>query len=177
VGNWWENWIVCGLFVLFVFCCAGAVGAAPEWMVVRVVVRDRTEGAGDENVLSGPRPELTPHPTVAVVPSPDEAPCEAATSECAKSGSVDNVGAVDLLPVVGGGRPSWEDRTECLLRFKDELLIVFPVGPVENESRPFGGAEFPFKWPDWGYGLFCFDGDCFFEFDFIWYVFRFALAG
>ena len=110
-------------------------------------MRDRTEGAGDENVLSGPCPELTPHPAVPVVPSPEEAPCEAATSECAKSGSVHNVGAVDLLPIVGGGRPSWEDRTECLLRSKDELLIAFPVRPVESESWPFG-AECPFNWPD-----------------------------
>jgi hypothetical protein len=45
--------------------------------VVRVVVKDRTEGAGDEKVLSFPRPpELTPHPTVAVVPSPDDAACD-----------------------------------------------------------------------------------------------------
>lgn len=138
---------------------------------------DRTDGAGDENVLSGPRPELTPQPTVAFVASPDDGACEAATSECATSGSVDKVGAVDLLPIVGAGRPSCEDLTECLLRFKDELLMLFPVGPVEKELWPFGGAGCPFKWPDWGYGLFCFDGDCFFAFDFIWYVFRFVPVG
>ena len=45
--------------------------------MVRVVVKDRTEGDGDEKVLSFPRPpELTPHPTVAVVPSPDDAACD-----------------------------------------------------------------------------------------------------
>jgi hypothetical protein len=115
VGNWWVNWMVCALFVLAVLFCAGAVGAAAEWIVVRVVVRDRTEGAGDENVLSAPRPELTPHPIVAFVPWPDDGACEGAASECATSGSVDIVAAVDLLPIVGGGRPSWEDRTDCLL--------------------------------------------------------------
>lgn len=109
------------------------------------MVNDRTEGAGDENVLSAPLPELTPHPTVAFVASPDDGACEAATSECATSGSVDNVGAVDLLPIVGGATPSWEDRTDCLLRSKEDALIVFPVGPVEKELWPFGGEAWPFK--------------------------------
>jgi hypothetical protein len=77
--------------------------------VVRVVVSDRTEGAGEENVLSLPRPELTPHPTVAFVASPDEGACEGAASECAWSCSVDMVAANDLLPIVGGGKPSTDD--------------------------------------------------------------------
>jgi hypothetical protein len=42
--------------------------------VVRVVVRDRKEGAGDENVLSAPRVVLCPQPTVFDVPAPDDAP-------------------------------------------------------------------------------------------------------
>jgi len=45
------------------------LGAA-EWIVVRVVVSDRTEGAGDENVLSAPCAELTP---TVVFPSPEDA--------------------------------------------------------------------------------------------------------
>lgn len=108
-------------------------------MVVRVVVSDRTDGAGDENVLSAPRPEM-PHPTVAFVPSPEDGACEGAASECATSGSVETVGAIDLLPMVGGGRPSREDRAESLARFKDELLAVFLVGPVEKKFWPSGGA-------------------------------------
>lgn len=95
-----------------------------------MVVRDRTDGAGEEKVLSFPRPELTLQPTV-VAPSAEEAaPFEGAASECATS--VDFV-AVDLLPIVGGGPPSSDMLTECLLRFKDELLIVHPVGTVEKD--------------------------------------------
>jgi len=48
-----------------------AFGAA-ECMVVSVVVSDRTEGAGEEKVLSAPRAELTPPPIVALVPCPDD---------------------------------------------------------------------------------------------------------
>jgi len=40
--------------------CAGAppapLGGARDWIVVRVVVRERTEGAGEEKVLSAPQP-------------------------------------------------------------------------------------------------------------------------
>jgi hypothetical protein len=86
-----------------------------ECIVVRVVARDRSDGAGDEKVLSAPRPVLGPPPTVPAVPAPDEAPCDCAASECAKSGSVDDVGATDLFPIVGGGRPSTEERKESLL--------------------------------------------------------------
>ena len=49
----------------------GLLGVA-EWIVVRVVVRDRTDGAGEEKVLSAPRAELTPPPTV-VFPFSDDA--------------------------------------------------------------------------------------------------------
>jgi hypothetical protein len=140
--------------------------------VVRVVVSERTDGAGEENVLSLPRPELTP--TVAFVASPDEGACEGAASECAWSCSVDMVAASDLLPIVGGGNPSTDDRTECL-RSKDVVLIEVPVGTVENERCPFGAAEFPFIGrPDSGYGLLFLVRFCFFELAFIWYVFRFV---
>ena len=47
---------------------------AAEWIVVRVVVRDRTDGAGDEKVLFAPFVELNPPPTVPVVPFPEDAP-------------------------------------------------------------------------------------------------------
>lgn len=106
---------------------------------MRVVVKDRTDGAGEENVLSFPRPELTPHPTVVFVPLPDDAAWDCAASECATS--VDIVAAIDLLPIVGGGSPSSEDCIDSPLRFKDDELIVFPVGTVEKDWWPFTGAE------------------------------------
>ena len=51
---------------------------AADCIVVSVVVNDRTEGAGDENVLpSPPRPlELWPPPAVVVVPALDCAASE-----------------------------------------------------------------------------------------------------
>jgi len=103
VGNWWENCTVGA------FWDVGAAAGAAECIVVRVVVSDRTEGAGEENVLSFPRPELTPPPTVALVASPDDGACEGAASECGWSCSVDMVAASDLLPIVGGGNPSTDD--------------------------------------------------------------------
>jgi hypothetical protein len=113
-----------------VFWDVAGVVAAAECIVVRVVVKDRTDGAGDEKVLSAPRPVLTPPPTVADVPAADDAPLEGAASECATS--VDIVGADDLLPIVRGS-PSSDSLTDRLLRFKDDVLIVFPVGAVEKE--------------------------------------------
>ena len=87
-------------------------------MVVRVVVSERTDGAGDENVLSAPRAELTPPPTV-VFPFSDD------------------VAAVDLLPMVGGGRPSSERLIEFRRLSEDKLAL--PVGTVENDWCPFTG--------------------------------------
>lgn len=124
---------------------AGA-GATAECIVVRVVVNDRTEGAGEENVLSTPRPLLIFPPTV-VAPSPDEAVCEGAASECATS--VLTVAAVDLVPV--GGR----SLTDCRLWFRDEEFGLLPVGTSENDWCPLTGvAELPLTRPDLGYGLF-----------------------
>ena len=98
---------------------------AAECMVVRVVVSDRTDGAGDENVLSAPRPELTP-PSTVVFPPPDEAPCDGAASST-------EAFAVDLLPIVGGGWPSTDVLTECLLLLMEDMLTLLPVGAVEND--------------------------------------------
>jgi len=140
----------------------GAVGGAAECIVVRVVVKDWTDGAGDENVLSAPGPELTPQPTVVFVPSPDDAACDCAASECAIS--VDIVAAIGLFPIVGGDSPSSDDQTENSLRFKDDELLVFPGGPVEKDWWPLPrAAHFPFMWPDSGYGLLLFEAGCFFE--------------
>ncbi len=72
---------------------------AEDCMVVRVVVRDRTDGAGDENVLPSPPPlllELSALPTVIAVPA-----FEVAISELTVSGFVESVGAADLLLIVG----------------------------------------------------------------------------
>lgn len=78
---------------------ASRLDGAADCIVVKVVVRDRTEGAGEEKVLPSPpsRPaELTVPPTVAAVPALDFA------SELTVSGLVDSVGAADLLLAVGG---------------------------------------------------------------------------
>jgi hypothetical protein len=70
---------------------------AADCTVVNVVVNDRTDGAGDENVLPSPPPfVLTPPPTVTVVPA-----LEYAASEIAVSPFVEIVGAADFAPVAG----------------------------------------------------------------------------
>ncbi len=69
---------------------------AADWMVVRVVVRERTEGAGEEKVLPSPPPfELSAPPAVDLVPAFD-----CAVSELTVSGFVARVGAADALPIV-----------------------------------------------------------------------------
>lgn len=72
-----------------------------DWMVVNVVASERTEGAGEEKVLSPPLGNSVPPFTVRLVPVMDEAPCEAAV-DLEVSFSVDMVGAMDLPPAVGG---------------------------------------------------------------------------
>lgn len=119
-------------------------GAAAECIVVSVVVRDRTEGAGEEKVLSAPRPEI-PHPIVTFVPSPDDGACDGAASECAFPGSVETVPAVDLFPMVGGGSPSSEDRIDSLLGPTEGESIDVPVGTVEKERLLFAEPVFPFR--------------------------------
>lgn len=54
-------------------------------MVVRVVVRDRTEGAGEEKVLSPPFRESRPPPAVRLVPVTEDAICEGACRDWAAS--------------------------------------------------------------------------------------------
>jgi hypothetical protein len=124
-----------------VLCELAGAGGAAECIVVRVVVKDRTDGAGDENVLS-PRPEPTPPPTVADVPAADDAPCEGVASEGRPS--VDIVGTEVLLPMVGSWCPSSDTLTDGLLLFKDDVLVVLPVGTVEKERwLPAATVEFP----------------------------------
>lgn len=129
VGNWCENCTLCVLLLVMLCDDAGAGGAA-ECIVVSVVVKDRTDGAGEEKVLSA-WPELIPPPIVADVPAADDAPCEGVASECGPF--VDIVGAEDLLPMVGGWCPSSDMLIECLLRFNVDLLVALPVGAVEKE--------------------------------------------
>lgn len=65
--------------------------AAMDCMVVSVVVKDRTEGAGEENVLSSPL--RNPPPAVRLVPVTVDSICDGAWMECAASGPVERVGA------------------------------------------------------------------------------------
>ena len=66
-------------------------------MVVRVVVRLRSEWLGELNVLFlSPSREERPPPTVFEVPV-----LEKPASECMVSGLVANVGAADLLLLIG----------------------------------------------------------------------------
>jgi hypothetical protein len=145
----------------------GAACGADEWIVVSVVVKDRTEGAGEENVLSWPLPELIPQPIVVFVSLPDDGAWDGAASEWATSGSVDIVAAIDLLPMVGG-IPSSEERIDRPLRSREFVLIDVPVGTVENDRRSLGIVDPPFRRPDSGYGLLFLEGASFFELDFIW---------
>ncbi len=101
--------------------------------MVKVVVRDLTEGVGEENVLPSPPPkpfELTPPPTVAAVPAFEGAASE--TVSCV----VDTVGAIDLLPIVRSSWPSLETGMETLLCEAELQLMLLPDGGVWNERWP-----------------------------------------
>ena len=77
-----------------------SVEGAALCIVVKVVVKDLTDGAGEEKVLPSPPSlpaVLKAPPTVAEVPA-----LEGALSESTVSGFVESVGAVDLLLIVGG---------------------------------------------------------------------------
>ena len=86
-------------------------------MVVRVVVKERTDGAGEENVLPSPPPTplvLKAPPAVVVVPA-----FECAASEWVVSGFVETVGAADLFPALGCGWSVEETSSERLLSVGD----------------------------------------------------------
>lgn len=104
--------------------CEGAA----DCIVVKVVVRDRTDGAGDEKVLPSRALmpfELTVAPSVAVVPA-----LEVAASEWTVSAFVARVGAVDLLLMVGACCPSWEAGRDILLLDGDISFTLRPDGGV-----------------------------------------------
>lgn len=73
-------------------------------MVVKVVVSDRTDGAGLEKVLSPPRLDSRPPPMVRLVPVTELAPWLGAVMDRAVSLSVETVPA--MLRVAGGGAKS-----------------------------------------------------------------------
>lgn len=79
---------------------------AIDWIVVSVVVRERTEGAGEEKVLSAPLRDSSPPLAVRLVPATDDAPWDGAVIDRAISWSVETVGAADLAPPVASARPS-----------------------------------------------------------------------
>ena len=84
-------------------------------MVVSVVAKERTDGAGEEKVLPSPpvRPlELRAPPAVTAVPAFELA---SAASEPIVSVVVATVGATDFLPVACGCCPSLETGNDSLL--------------------------------------------------------------
>jgi hypothetical protein len=128
-----------------------------DCIVVKVVARERTEGAGDEKVLSPPLRNSIPPFAVRLVPVRDEAPCDGAV-DLEVSFSVDIVGAMDLPPAVGGARrsPSSIDERAELSRAR-EVALVLVLLAVEAEYRPCSSGSLMPILPDWGYGLFFFD--------------------
>lgn len=123
-----------------------------DWMVVKVVARERTEGAGDEKVLSPPRRNSTPPFAVRVVPVTEEAPCDGAV-DLEVSFSVDMVGAMDRPPAVGGARMSSViDERQEVPGARDVPLVLVLLA-LEAEYRPCSvGSLMPIR-PDCGYGL------------------------
>ena len=87
-----------------------------------VVVRDRTDGAGDEKVLSPPLRDSKPPFAVRLVPATDDAMFDGALMERLppSSWSVDTVvGAMDIAPAVGGAPPSSDERSEARVSIRD----------------------------------------------------------
>ena len=84
-------------------------------MVVRVVVKDRTDGAGEEKVLSPPFRESKPPPAVRLVPVIEDAICDGAWMECAVSGSVECVGAVEWARAAREAPPFVDERIDARL--------------------------------------------------------------
>lgn len=102
-----------------------------DWIVVKVVVKDLTDGAGEENVLSSPRRPSKPPFAVRCVPATEEAICDGAWMECDVSCSVETVPAIERLPAVAGGAGPSPDKIEPRLRpsssSKDPFLLVRAV--------------------------------------------------
>lgn len=97
-----------------------------------MVVRERTEGAGDENVLPSPPPlELIP-PAVALV-----AAFDCAASERAVSPFVERVGAVDFALAVGSCCSSLEAGRDCWLSETEVYLALVEERGVEKDTFPF----------------------------------------
>lgn len=143
VGNGWLKWITCELdrlelWPLLVLGCGVPVlefpfaAGAMDWMVVKVVASERTDGAGDENVLSPPRRDSMPPLTVLLVPATEDAPCDTAVTDRDVSWSVEIVGAMDRDG--GGDRPS--STTDDLLDpWLDSVIDVLPLLAVEIDGR------------------------------------------
>lgn len=107
-----------------------AAAGASDCIVVRVVVRDRTDGAGDENVLSPPRREPAPL-IVRLVPAIDDAaPALGASTDRGVPWSVETVGATDKAPAVGGARPSSLADSIRLLRRLRPIDVELGVTPL-----------------------------------------------
>ena len=123
VGNGWLKWMAWELEWVWwgrvVWWVPPAVGGT-VCIVVRVVVRDRTEGAGEEKVLS---PPLRPF-AVRLVPASEDPPFMERYPSC----SVDP----ERPAVVGGGSSSPDSRTNSP-RSKDATLVSRRLGPVETE--------------------------------------------
>jgi hypothetical protein len=101
VGKGWWYWID-GLLPWWLVALAIGPPAAPgakDWIVVRVVVSDRTEGDGEEKVL--PPLRESGSPPVVLVSASDVTP-EGAANDLAPSWSVQNVEATERAPIVVG---------------------------------------------------------------------------
>lgn len=96
-------------------------------MVVKVVARERTDGAGDEKVLSALRPFA-----VQLVPATDDTAWEGAVTDRDVSCSVETVGAIDRPPSVGGGKPSVDILTDSA-RASVSIVEVLPLRPEDTE--------------------------------------------
>lgn len=123
--------------------------------MVRVVVRERTDGAGDEKVLSPPLRESRPPLMVRLVPAIEDSRFERAVVERAVC-SVEMVGAMDRPPVVVGAWPSVDSRADSVVGARDVTLEDLAEFPVMTESWLCRDGA---CWPgpvDWRYGLlFC----------------------
>lgn len=122
---------------------------AVDCIVVRVVVKLRSEWLGEENVLLRPSPSrlLSPPPIVFEVPA-----LEKPASEWIVSGFVARVGAADLLLRMGAVILPLESLYELV------KLVASDRG-VLKDRRPLAVLLGPgrWRWPDSGYGLLFFE--------------------